>query len=482
MKKITNELTFPTLDNVNVTFSIGGLYKVLPPYRAMNYDTDDLNRLDFLVIMPVGLHRVGNYITCVVIYTEQQNHTRVKDINESDMVIEADDMPGIHIDNNALYDMFSLFNNTSSIDFHKDGIYIRTSIFTIQFDKEHLASMKFIPLKENKYDMRTWPKSAINSWAEYHLSLPQDQTVILHDINERWKYIEMAQEMFTHQCAEFNKVAKKKVDAHRKKVADIRKTMQYAFVGNVTSDYRYCKTDTRRALGDYILNIDKQDSDEFINSHEPTAILTRFTDVRLINKHYNIVIQKLYTEKDNTWLVECVINEVAYNTYISDQLPILYTSDMCIISLNDKYFIHIMNKNVDVATGLNRSNNVVTKYNMADAHRQAAKAAYRPPAMIPPQELRRKPEVVVNEGIMAFRTHAGVRTHAGDELIDAPIYGNKLPDNAPYDYKTFMADYVKKQPDEPIMVAPEREVVEAAFPEVADDIPEINEEDEDEFF
>jgi hypothetical protein len=139
--------------------------------------------------------RVNNFIndTLVLSYhSPDDGETLLVEMNKDEMCWAIENMPrrGVNV----------ISIGPFSID-----------IFDIHIEArfENLPYAKIFQLNRRLKDLRKWPRKALEVWAGTHLRISGEQYSTAVEMDQKYKFVQYAQEMFTHQCGKFNKKAKK---------------------------------------------------------------------------------------------------------------------------------------------------------------------------------------------------------------------------------------------------------------------------------
>lgn len=335
-------------DGSKMVINLGGLYKVKGPYKSVNWSYEDINSLQILAFMVIGIR--NSIATTIMLCIDSDQSSKIGNVTADGIQIQMSypRQDTCNISNDVLIRTLTSMVSHSSYDLYINELdsHIRLNLFTAQFSKAHISDMDIIPLNTTLMDMRVWPRLSLTMWAEHQLELPSDQLDLLGNINERWKYIEEAQELFTHQCCEYNKVAKKKVDEYRKQFIEEMKKTPIILVGTATDAVKLDFEDNSRSAWDHMLQTD----DAFITDKESGHIMQSFKfrkptngstyDIKLVRREIRVSngaqVQKVYQ-------VLCYINDgdKPYHTLVNKDGNILQR-DFCIVRIGDgNYFIHI---------------------------------------------------------------------------------------------------------------------------------------------
>lgn len=343
MRKIIQELTVHT-DKSKIVLHLGDVYKVYKPYYSNNWQQADLDDTCILALLTTSFY--AGIATFMVVSITPGTHTIVDTMTDDNIHGIIDHSKGRYdfdINNTQLLKIITSFtsNNSNEVYIESCGRYIKVSTYIMTCSKDNLSKMRMVPIGRIM-DMRVWPRIAINMWIENQLQLPMDQQAIVHNINERWKAIESAQEMFTHQCADFNKSAKKIVAAYKKKMAAENPynntPMASPFIGTLPQDIRGGEIDYLRNHEDYLIVLNSGFLSP-VNRYNGKT-LTMFHEPATGNR-YNLLLERNIKQVGMYEVanVACSINNVYHYTELNFDRA-LYSNDICIIQ-SEGICIHI---------------------------------------------------------------------------------------------------------------------------------------------
>lgn len=326
MNKITHKVLVNTKTCNDMVLSLGALYTIKKPYTFLSEEIDRTTEL--LVLMPISL--IGGDIIFAAIATN----------NEDDISMEV--LPKEHLA--AL-----IVDTPSSESFEAylgNNLYSIVRLLTIYSNIMVIQDTELTPTGLAIDDLRKWPRRSIITWANYQLGLEQEQIEILVNIQERWKMIKLAQEMFVHQCAQYNNIAKEKTS--KEKISAIKKQLRVGtgearsdnpmeFVGTCP-DHRALVIDIASSLYSKLTHISDQRTKMDDNTGSINMVALggdgHANEVRIIFRPSLSIFNVCYIESE--------VNSIPHDTKITRE-PLLYVDDLLVVAVNGIY-VHILHR------------------------------------------------------------------------------------------------------------------------------------------
>ena len=201
-------------DKKTLKIELGALYAMIPEYI---FSKDDIGHCDVLICMPVYINK--DLVTLYIVGYEYNQLTPTDFVNNHltmTFVNDGDEKLAIDTSAEELYRYAITMPRSGSNIIRVGPLTVSTFDFTLCATTDDIQHAVMHPIGYRIKDMRQWPRKAVETWVGcVNIEYGQYSTAIAMD--QKYKVIAYAQEMFVQRASDFNPVATEKVKQGRLK-------------------------------------------------------------------------------------------------------------------------------------------------------------------------------------------------------------------------------------------------------------------------
>lgn len=227
-KHYKNKITIKYNDKPPLNLSLGSTYLILPGYQHTLYDYElfndqipedqenndkftKLDQYDILIAMVTAI-TPSNFVWFQAICLQRNDLFSIAKYADNRLLLNVSNDQIEVKTHELLYLIGRIPRRCSMFSLYTAGYEIPISIVNIEYSMDGLFQTNIMNTGHQLRDLRNWSICSLHMWAEKHLGLSYEQLQTMREMQQKWKKISYAQEVFTHQCAMFNKKAAKVVN------------------------------------------------------------------------------------------------------------------------------------------------------------------------------------------------------------------------------------------------------------------------------